>query len=563
MKKVAALAVLLTAAVAVGAVVLTRYSSIDADDALRVIAVDGIAPVAPGAAGDAAAELIAMAEAQLNRGDTEAAAQSYAQALAIYRDQRNVVGQATVAFGLGRMDHFTGQSDGAREKYAQALDLYMRGDDALGQARVLVAMGDLEKDTFQWDEAVGHYRRARELWASAPYPKSDPHVLLSLATVPDMPAGEQQARSDLEQAELIYVKIGDDRGLGEVRMLAGSLSWNLGDLPVARQHFAEALALFRESELSLQASATLEIARSDLYLGFNLSSAKLTAEASDLFSQAGDPVGMARARALSGDIERLQGNVTLARDEYSAAATALESLSHRDQPAVTLKLAQIELVLGNPVLAAAALESAIALSNAFSDLGGEAAATLELGAVRAREGDPQAAALILRAIGLFESLDDPAGAARGYLQLARFGRNDDPDSARAEFAMAVELFEKTELLFGQILAELGLAELEQKLGNEAEAQAHHGRAAALMAAMETSLAEANRFLGLPPVSTLFAARGLSDIQYNDGIAVAGPIEIAAAEANERANLIRFPDHNPEGRALLASVEARLSVVRGP
>lgn len=547
---------------AAGGVLLTRNSPID-DSAIRAVANDGVAPVAPGAGVDAAAELIAMAEAQLNRGDTRAAAQSYAEALAIYRDRENVAGQASVAFGLGRMEHFTGQSDGARAKYSQALDLYRQGEDALGQARVLVAMGDLEKDTFQWDEAAGFYRRARDVWATAPDPKSDSHVLLSMATAPDMPAGERQAWSALEQAELIYETIGDRQGLGDVRMLAGALSWNLGNLPVARQHFAEALALFRDSGLSLQANATLEVARSDLHLGFNLNSAELVGEALDLFSQANDPAGLARARALKGDIERLQGRLDAARNEYAAAVAALGSLSHRDQPGTLLKLAQMEMGLGNPEAASAALESAIKLYRDISDPNGEASATLDLGAIHAQEGDADAATLILSAINLFESVGDALGQAHGHLHLAGLGGTDDPESARAEFAKASNLFERAESPFGQMLAELGVASLEQHMGIRPEAQAHHGRAAALFAGMEDPLAEANRYLGLPPVSTLFAARGLSDIQYNDGIAVAGPLAIAEAAANERANLERFPDHNLEGRALLAATEARLMEIGGP
>jgi hypothetical protein len=70
-------------------------------------------------------------------------------------------------------------------------------------------------------------------------------------------------------------------------------------------------------------------------------------------------------------------------------------------------------------------------------------------------------------------------------------------------------------------------------------------------------------MGLPPVSTLIAARRVADIEYNDGIAVAVPLEIAEAEANQRANLDRFPDHNLEGRALLAVAEARLLGVPVP
>jgi tetratricopeptide (TPR) repeat protein len=565
MKWTIALAAMLALA-GLSAILLTRNSSVD-DRAIRTIADVGVAPIVPGspnAAPDAAAEFIAMAEAQLNRGDAGAAAQSYAEALAIYRDQRNLLGQASVAFGLGRMEHFTGQSEGAREKYSQALDLYRQGDDALGQARVLIASGDLAKDTFQWGAATGFYRRAREVWNTAPSPKRDPHVLLNMATAPDMPAGEQQARSDLEQAELIYVTIGDEKGLGEVRMLAGALSWNLGNLAAARQNYSEALILFRDSAgPDHQAKATLELARSDLHLGFNLNSAGLIVEALALYSEADDQTGIASVLALQGDLERMQGRMKNARDNYSAAAAALRSLNHREMAAVLQKLAQIEWVLGDLEAARGALEDAIRLNRTFSNVRGEAAATLELGRLRAQESNPEAASLIATAIGLFRSADDSIGAGRGHLYLAELNAELDPESARVAYATADTRFEQAEIPFGQFLAALGMAELEQQSENVAEAGNQFVRATELLAAMEEPLAEANRFMGLPPVSTLIAARQVADIEYNDGIAVAVPLVIAQAVANQRANLDRFPDHNLEGRALLAMAKARLLGVRGP
>lgn len=499
------------------------------------------------------AALIAEAEALTNRGDTREAAQSYAKALAIFRAQQDLVGEASVAFGLGRIEHFMGQSDTARAKYSQALELYSKAGDALGQSRVLVAMGDLEKDTFHWNEAVEYYRQAREAWAAAPEPKADPHVLLRMAAAPAMPGGERQAWSDLEQALLIYETIGDDKGLGDVQMLFGVLNWNLGDVRVARQHFAEALALFRESAGPTdQANATLEMARSDLYLGFNLNSVELIAQALALFTQAENQEGIAKAGVVQGDIERLQGRMAAARDRYAAAAVALEILGHIDQPAALQKLAQVEIILGDWEAARVTLEAAIGLYQTVSDIGGEAAATLELGGLRGF------ADLIERAIGLFEGVGDSGGEGRAHLELAGVGAEQDPEAARSAYATAARLFEKAALPIGQVLAELGLADLESKSENDEVARTHFGRAQEILAAMEDPLAEANRFLGLPPVSTLFAARGLADHQYNDGVAAAGPLEIAEAEANERANLAQFPDHNSEGRAVLTSVGLRLS-----
>jgi tetratricopeptide (TPR) repeat protein len=119
----------------------------------------------------------------------------------------------------------------------------------------------------------------------------------------------------------------------------------------------------------------LELARSDLHLGFNLNSAGLMAKAMAFYSEVDDQAGIASVVALEGDLERMQGRMKNARDHYSAAAAALISLNHTDLPAVLYKFAQIEMVLGDPEAARGALEDAIRLYRTFSDVSGEAAAT--------------------------------------------------------------------------------------------------------------------------------------------------------------------------------------------
>ncbi len=501
-----------------------------------------------------AQELMAAAERVLNRGNADAAAEMFARAGAIYRRQGNVLGEAGVFFGLGQMGHVTGQSDDARGHYDEALALYRRAGDLRSEAVVLAARGDLEKDTFNWSEAQQFYAQARGVWAQAREPKSDPHVVLRMADAPQLPEGEEAARAVLQQAALIFEQIGDLEAHGDALSLSGTLNWNLGLAGDAYADHIAAEALYRRAgALAKAAESALWQARSSIRVGYNASAGVALARADELFAGLDDGLATARAELTRGDLERLQGRMVEALAAYAAAARVLRSQGHPETAAAFLNLGQLEAYLGHADAARAAQEEAADLSRAAGLVATEAAASLERGAFA--DGDARAAeALVGAALELFRAVGDARGEGRALLEQAtRHAAGGRGDSAREAYRESAARFEAAAVPFGHLLAALGLADLEWAAGNATVSADAYRAADGILWAITDPVAEANWLLGLPPVGSLFVASATEF--HADPFEVPDPLPPAEALAQ---NLLRFPDHNAEARALVAATLARLS-----
>ena len=522
-----------------------------------------VRPAGEAASGeDPDATVLAEAEQFLNRGDTVAAAELYRDVRSRAARRGDVPGEAAAVFGLGRLEHLTGQGDAARARYAEALSLYRETGDAAWQARVLAAMGDLEKDTFQWAPAAEYYRAARAAWEAAPPPKEDPHIVLNLADAPRMPFGEAAARALLEEAELLYGNLDDALGLADVNAFAADLERNLGNVDAARAEYGEARALYeRAGAPARQAAVTLEIARIDLSGGANLLAAAGAEAATALFAQAGDSsAGAARARALLGGVERLQGRMSVAREHYAAAAAALRELRDPMVAETLLALAAVERFLGARDRSLAALAEAEALSRASGDSRAAAEASLAAGEIRAAAAEPEAAQLLDAAIERFGATGDLQGEGRAWLARATFATaQGDAVQSVAGFRRAAQRFEEGAVPFGAVLALLGLGDALRDAGDSVAAAEAYGTAAGLSDTLESAVGEANRLLGLPPVGTLVLGEHAGGDAYGGHEAHQQAAEELRARAAE--NVAQFPEHNAEARALVAATQPRIAAAR--
>ena len=523
-------------------------------------------PPAASAGGPAVADerglaLIAEAERLLNRGDQTAAAETLDSALNLFRGQRNLAGQGAVYLGLGRMEHVTGQGDAARANFDRALEIYRRAGSTADVARVLMARGDLEQDTFQWEAAADYYRQGRQAWAAVPEPKSHPHVLLQLENVASMPDGEVAAWAVLDEATLIYENIGDETAIGDIALASAEIFWTTGNTLAAREKYVLAADHFRGVGNNAGAgSAASRAAEIDVRGGYNIAASALLDRAAAAFAEASDPSGRARVLAGRGDLARLVGDLAAAGARYREAAEALGALAHPAEADAWLKLGQVQAASNNGADAGLALTEALSLYTGTARTQGEIAARLALGRLAAASGDSIAArghwtAALELASDTGEFLDE----GRALLGLAGLAaRAGETGAARDAVADAEARFRAAQVPVGLVLAALERSEIARLAGENQAAAAGIARAAAgEFAALDQPVAEANRFLGLPPVDRIGLSPGKLPDTYNDGEGLVAA-DAAAYAAEREANWAQHPDENFEARKLVAEIEARLT-----
>jgi len=527
-------------------------------------ALAGLTTDVPDTNRELAEALMARAKQELNLGDTRIARETYERARSQYRQMGDVLGEASVAFGLGGLEHFTGQSAKARANYSEAVSLFLQGGSAIGQARAFAAMGDLEKDTFNWDAARDNYRQARIQWDRAPGPKRDPHVLLGLEALAYMPDGEAQARKQLEQAQLLYFQADDGVGKGDIAQILGDIEFNLGNLEAARSKYSDARATYQGTDArDKEAEANMALAFVELHRSNNLEVHTALDFATALFEQAGDPAGGPRVAILRGRVEMMVGNWQPARNLFAQAAIDLKALSDKQEPDAVLGLADALAMLGDLEGATVAYRGANDLYHRFGYDDGEARARYGLGRMALENDLPRAATEHLLSAGqLFADVGDTVAAAR---TLATFGDvlaaiNDD-EGALQMFREAAPMFEREAAPVGLIVATLGTADISRGISKNAEAIEAYTRAINLFAALEFPVTEANRYLGLPAVESI-GVRLIGN--EGDPYQIAGEADVENQEetvSHEQMvvdNLEAFPNQNTAGRTLIRDLEARIA-----
>ena len=543
-------------AVAAAAAVLLTAPGRGAGPAATVAATGAAAQTTPRPETDVGKGLMAQAEQLYNRGDAVGAAAAYDKAQTAYRKAGDVRGEAGVAYGLGRMNHGSGQSDKARADYGRAVGLYQQAGDLAGQARVLVAMADLEKDTFHGPLAAKYYRQARETWARAPDPKSDTHPILNIDRAPEMPAGEDKARALLAQATKTFGNIGDREGEGDVAMLVAALEAKLGNEKPSHAAYQSARNLYSMAgQPAKEAMAQLAFAAGDIRFGYNVSAAEDLADAQSLL--AGDPVGLARVSAVRGDLERLQGRLAEARQAYDTALPILTTAKHPDEPLVRLHLGQVQALLGDATAAQKSVEVALSRFRELGAVAGESAAQLQLGLLALAAGAiDRAGPALAVAAERAHAAGDSLGEARALLASAEVAAKQSNTAATATaLASSAERFAAAKTPFGSVLVNLARGDAARATNDAAGAVAAYRQASAALTQIEEPLAEASRVLGQPAVGRLWL---LIEAEERVDGAVPDPEVVRAAKAADAANVAAYAGFNPDGRALLAATQARLT-----
>jgi tetratricopeptide (TPR) repeat protein len=108
--------------------------------------------------------LQAIGDVQQFRKENDAALQSYAQALGLFRAVGAKLGEANVLLSSGGLKRQEGNASGAQSDYESALNLYRLIGDRYSMARALYRLGDCAADRKDWKGALKFYEQAAELW---------------------------------------------------------------------------------------------------------------------------------------------------------------------------------------------------------------------------------------------------------------------------------------------------------------------------------------------------------------------------------------------------------------
>ncbi|HYU89650.1 MAG TPA: CHAT domain-containing tetratricopeptide repeat protein, partial [Gemmatimonadales bacterium] len=386
-----------------------------------------------------------LAGTSADRGDLAAARDGYARALTLRERIGDTRGVAADHNNLGLLAQTAGDPDEARRQFETALELNRRDGRDEVAATNLVNLAGLAAATGDFGRAEVLYRdalatwRAREQWADAA------DALHGLGQLELRRGDYPAARVALLDALAIYDQTGPlADALAVRRELAGALA-AAGDLQAALDGLRRAQRLADSARAAPGVRAGIALARADLAVQLNtLAEAdRLYARAAALYRQAGDQRGEAEAR-------QGQGQLLLAREEYTPARTLLEGVlrtelaagNQRAAALTRLSLGEVAQARGDTTAARRLLAQAATDLERLGDPVGAAAALGERAALEGGAGIPAAAESLYRA-GLDRLrghlAPEIAWRLHAGLGLARHARSGDDEASRELRAALVEI----------------------------------------------------------------------------------------------------------------------------
>jgi tetratricopeptide (TPR) repeat protein len=248
------------------------------------------------------------------------ALENYEQALGLFREIGDRLGEANTLRAVGDVLQFKKRSDEALENYQQALGLYREIGDRLGEAYTLKAVGDVLQFQDRGDEALENYEQALGLFREIGDRLGEANTLQAVGHVLQFKKRSDQALENYQQALGLYREIGDRLGEANTLRAVGHVLQFQDRRDQALENYQQALGLYREIGDRLGEAYTLQAVGEVLQFQDRRDQAlENYQQALGLFREIGSRLGEANTLQAVGDVLQFQDRRDEALENYEQA----------------------------------------------------------------------------------------------------------------------------------------------------------------------------------------------------------------------------------------------------
>ncbi|HYH47606.1 MAG TPA: tetratricopeptide repeat protein, partial [Thermoanaerobaculia bacterium] len=238
--------------------------------------------------------------------------------------------EAELAFQEGEALRRQGEYEGAGVRYRQALNLYRESGDRIGQADALHRLGWMQVGLDRWADAVATLRSAEALLRETGNRTGAAEALVWQGRMLGRLGHYEEASASLAQALALFRETGNVDGEATALQNQGNVRQWSGQPQEAIEHYDQALALWQQLENRAEEAQTL-LSLGDLYLGRGRwpEARDHLERALRLAEEAGRRDRAAVALESLGDLDQREGRVATARQRLEQALTLYRELEHR------------------------------------------------------------------------------------------------------------------------------------------------------------------------------------------------------------------------------------------
>jgi tetratricopeptide (TPR) repeat protein len=272
------------------------------------------------------------------RYDVRSALPHYDEALKLYRDLGDYLGEANILKVIGDVLQFLKQSPEALSYYDKALILYRNVEAHRGEAQTLKAIGHVFQFLKQSQEALNRYNKALTLYRATGNRLGEANTLKAIGDVLQFLKQSQEALSCYDEALIIYHTMGGRLGEANTLKAIGDVLQFLKQSQEALSRHDEALKLYRAIGARLGEADTLKAIGDVLqYLDQHPQALSRYDEALKLYRAIGDHLGEADALKSIGDILQFLDQRQEALSRYDEALSLYRFIEDRLGEANTLR----------------------------------------------------------------------------------------------------------------------------------------------------------------------------------------------------------------------------------
>jgi tetratricopeptide (TPR) repeat protein len=191
--------------------------------------------------------IVGLGDIALDRSDYSSAHESYEQALALNCKAGDVRGEALCVARIGDIAFLRSEYNAAREAYIRALSLFRQIEDVLGQANCIHGLGEIERDRSEYDLAYEAYQRALTLYRQVGDARGEANCLRGYGDVALRQLDHGAASDAYFESLRLFRQIGDLLGEASCVLGMGDVALARGDHNVARDQFFVALGLYQRA----------------------------------------------------------------------------------------------------------------------------------------------------------------------------------------------------------------------------------------------------------------------------------------------------------------------------